>query len=91
MQDTIQEAEQNKGSLGDLMSSRGTVEALIIDTIIFYSGKNISEHKQFPIRHHCLYNYRRRSGKDDRCCFINADIFRGQTNSLCRDLRSSQR
>jgi hypothetical protein len=30
MQDTIQEAEQNKGSLGDLMSSRGTVKSLII-------------------------------------------------------------
>jgi hypothetical protein len=30
MQDTIQEAEQNEGSLGDLMSSRGTVKALII-------------------------------------------------------------
>jgi SP family facilitated glucose transporter-like MFS transporter 8 len=52
MQDTIHEAEQNKGSLGDLMSSRGTMKALIIalglmtfqqlsgiNTVIFYSGK----------------------------------------------------
>ena len=52
MQDTIQEAEQNEGSLGDLMSSRGTVKALIIalgimtfqqlsgiNIVIFYSGK----------------------------------------------------
>jgi hypothetical protein len=30
MEDTIQEAEQNKGSLGDLMSARGTVKAIII-------------------------------------------------------------
>ena len=55
MQDTIQEAEQNKGSLGDLMSSRGTVKALIIalglmtfqqlsgiNAVIFYTG-NIFE------------------------------------------------
>ena len=52
MQDTIREAEQNKGSLGDLMSSRRTVKALIIalglmtfqqlsgiNIVIFYSGK----------------------------------------------------
>jgi SP family facilitated glucose transporter-like MFS transporter 8 len=52
MQDAIQEAERNKGSLGDLMSSRGTVKALIIalglmtfqqlsgiNAVIFYSGK----------------------------------------------------
>ena len=52
MQDTIQEAEHNKGSLGDLISSRGTVKALTIElglmtfqqlsginTVIFYSGK----------------------------------------------------
>jgi len=52
MQNTIQEAKQKKGSLGDLMSSRGTVKALIIalglmtfqqlsgiNTVIFYSGK----------------------------------------------------
>jgi len=103
MQDTIQEAEHNKGSLGDLLSSRGTVEALIIEldfmkfqqlsginTVIFYSGKNIRELKQFPILHHCLYNYRRRSDKHSRCCFINADIFRGQKHSLYKDLGFSQ-
>lgn len=52
MEDTIQEAEQKKGTLGDLMSSRGTVMALIIalglmtfqqlsgiNAVIFYSGK----------------------------------------------------
>lgn len=52
MQDTIQEAEQNTGTLGDLMSSRGTVTALTIalglmtfqqlsgiNAVIFYSGK----------------------------------------------------
>jgi SP family facilitated glucose transporter-like MFS transporter 8 len=52
MLDTIQEAEQNQGTLTDLMSSRGTVKALIIalgimtfqqmsgiNVVIFYSGK----------------------------------------------------
>jgi SP family facilitated glucose transporter-like MFS transporter 8 len=52
MMDTIREAEQNKGTLGDLMSSRGTVKALIValgimtfqqtsgvNAVIFYSGK----------------------------------------------------
>jgi hypothetical protein len=52
MMDTLKEAEQNKGTLGDLMSSRGTVRALIValgimafqqmsgvNAVIFYSGK----------------------------------------------------
>lgn len=52
MQDTIQEAQRNKASLGDLLSSRGTVTALIVslglmtfqqmsgvNAVIFYSGK----------------------------------------------------
>ncbi|XP_069693151.1 facilitated trehalose transporter Tret1-like [Periplaneta americana] len=52
MLDTIQEAERNKASLGDLLSSRGTVRALIVslglmtfqqmsgvNAVIFYSGK----------------------------------------------------
>jgi SP family facilitated glucose transporter-like MFS transporter 8 len=52
MLDTIKEAEQSKGTLGDLMSSRGTVKALIValglmtfqqtsgvNAVIFYSGK----------------------------------------------------
>lgn len=52
MMDTIKEAKQHKGTLGDLMSSRGTVKALIValgtmifqqtsgvNAVIFYSGK----------------------------------------------------
>lgn len=52
MMDTLKEAEQHKGTLGDLMSSRGTVLALIValglmtfqqmsgvNAVIFYSGK----------------------------------------------------
>jgi SP family facilitated glucose transporter-like MFS transporter 8 len=52
MADTLKEAQQNRGSWGDLMSSRGTVMALIValglmtfqqfsgvNAVIFYSGK----------------------------------------------------
>jgi hypothetical protein len=52
MTDTLKEAEQNNGTLGDLLSSRGTVMALIValgvmtfqqmsgvNAVIFYSGK----------------------------------------------------
>jgi hypothetical protein len=52
MMDTLKEAERNKGNLGDLISSRGTVMALIValgimtfqqmsgvNAVIFYSGK----------------------------------------------------
>jgi SP family facilitated glucose transporter-like MFS transporter 8 len=52
MMDALKEAEENKGTLGDLMSSRGTVMALIValgimtfqqmsgvNAVIFYSGK----------------------------------------------------
>jgi SP family facilitated glucose transporter-like MFS transporter 8 len=52
MEDTLKEAQQNKGSWGDLMSSRGTVMALIValgvmtfqqfsgvNAVIFYSSE----------------------------------------------------
>jgi SP family facilitated glucose transporter-like MFS transporter 8 len=104
LKDTIQEAEQNNGPLGDLMSSRGTVKALIIalglmkfqqlsgiNVVIFYSGK-IFESSSSSL-----------SANTDSIIIGVVQVSRpgvaslmhiyseDKKNSLCRDLGFSQR
>jgi len=103
MEDTIQEAEQNKGSLGDLMSSRGTVKALIIalglmtfqqlsgiNTVIFYSGK-IFESSSSSLSATTASIIIGVVQVSMPGVASSMQIFRGQKKLLCRDLGSSQR
>jgi SP family facilitated glucose transporter-like MFS transporter 8 len=103
MEDTIQEAEQKKGTLGDLMSSRGTVMALIIalglmtfqqlsgiNAVIFYSGKIFESSTSSLSATTASIIIGVVQVRKQGVVLISTNIFRGQKCSPFRDWRFSQ-